>query len=495
MNKKNIYKSIAIAGIFVMGSTIFTSCASDEGNYDYNSLNELTISGIEEKYYAEQFEELNISPTITGSQSFNESDYDYMWVIYKYNDSALEPDTVSREKNLSTVISKSPANNYAMLFRVTDKNTGIFTQKRFGLSVVNSHSKGVVILSDVDGMADVSFINSLDKLTDNIYEAVNGQPAGRGPLGIYLSGRNTVGKKMILISTEDSCIACNDLDFSYEMNYKDMFYFPSSPGHLENIIHDKWGYTEHAIVDGKVYRRTIWDAGTNPLFGTNLSSKGKISKYGFHKDNIGAYFYDMDSKKFVYNEGGLVSLSDGFANEYWDYNNVGMDLVWGDDFRDADDVSNLRAIMQDSDGSRYVLYGIKDYGYDLDTWASWYYIAPRGKFKLPSDAAASSCYAISTLQNAFLYYASGSKIKCISILTGNAISEISIDGGNVDYMEFDPGDNTRLYVGTSNGQNQANSGSIYFLTMAANGQLTIEKSFKNVCGKVVDFETNYSADE
>ena len=47
----------------------------------------------------------------------------------------------------------------------------------------------------------------------------------------------------------------------------------------------------------------------------------------------------------------------------------------------------------------------------------------------------------------------------------------------------------------SNGSKSANSGSVYVLRMSTNGQLSLEKSYKNICGKIVDFETNTSEEE
>ena len=53
----------------------------------------------------------------------------------------------------------------------------------------------------------------------------------------------------------------------------------------------------------------------------------------------------------------------------------------------------------------------------------------------------------------------------------------------------------KMYVGASNGSKSANSGSVYVLRMSTNGQLSLEKSYKNICGKIVDFETNTSEEE
>ncbi len=498
MTYNRIYRKVLKAGFFFLAPYLFFSCAEDEGNYDYNEVNQLIISGIENRYEVEQFSDINISPTVTGSQSFNESDYSYMWFIYRYN-SKEKPDTVSYEKNLNVEIAKAPATNYALVFQATENATGRTTYKKSDLSVVNTYSKGLAILSDVEGMAQVSFINSLENVTENAFEAVNGRPLGHGPIGIWLVGRNSNSDQLIVISTEDSVLCCNNIDFSYAMDFKDLFFFPSSPGRLEGIHHGVYPYNEYAVVDGRVFKRSIyvWSDATNtlPKFTTYFPAAGRVAPFNFYNDNVGGYFYDVDNKCFVYeNYSSLETLSYGYGNEYWDACDVGMDMVWGEVVL-VDGQSLVRSVMRDTDGKCYLLWGIKNYDFDIETYDSWYYIVPSGKREITGDMAKAELFAISSVDANYLYYAVGNKITCVSVITGNVISEFTVDGGNVDCMEFDVSDPAKMYVGASNGSKSANSGSVYVLQMAANGQLTVQKSYKNICGKVVDFETNTSEED
>lgn len=483
--------------MFVVGA-LFCACAEDEGNYDYKEVGQLTITGIQENYEVEQFSELSITPNISCSLPFNESDYSYQWFIYKTNSKEL-PDTVSHEKNLNISVAKSPS-IYRLIFEVTENTTGRVTYYRSNMTVVNNYSKGLAILSDVDGMAQVSFINSLDHVTENAYEDVNGRPVGKGPIGIFLAGRNSNSDQLMVVSTEDSVVCCNNLDFSYLMNFQEMFFFPSTPGRLENMLHGKYPYYEYVIVDGNVYKREIyvWSDATNtlPRFSAKLASTGRISPFGFFNDNSQGYFYDMDQKCFVYDTYyNIGALSSGYGNEYWDACNVGMDMIWGDCVLNNDDQNFIRTVMQDNSGKRYLYWGIKGDDYDPQTWDSWYYIIPSGKRELTGDITKTDIFAISSQDVNYLYYAYGNKITCVSVITGNVISEFTVEGGNIDRMEFDVADNTKMYVGVSNGSKSAKSGSVYVLQMAANGQLTLQKSYKNICGKVVDFETNTSVED
>ena len=477
-------------------SYTFNSCADDEGNYDYTDVNQLTISGIQDSYEVEQFSELIITPNITGSKSFNESDYSYTWFIYKTNSKEV-PDTVSHEKNLNISVAKAPSSSYRLMFEVRENETGRVTYHRSDMSVINTYSKGLAVLSEVEGMAKVAFINSLDHVTEDAYGAVNGRPAGRGPIGIFLVGRNSNSDQFIVISTEDSVMCCNNIDFSYVMNFQEMFYFPSSPGRLENVLHGRYPYYEYVIVDGCVYKRDMYvgsgATSTLPKFPAKLASQGKVSKYGFFNDNSQGYFYNTDKKCFVYDTYNDIGfLSSGYGNEYWDACNVGMDMIWGGCALNDDNKTFIRTIMQDSNGKRYLLWGIKGNDYDPSTWDSWYYLIPSGKREITGDMAKTNVFTFSSLDVNYLYYGYGNKITCVSVVTGNVISETTVDGGNIDYMEFDPADNTKLYVGASDGSSRAKSGSVYVMQMTTNGQLTMQKSYKNISGKVVDFETNTS---
>lgn len=487
------------AFVSILATTqLFMSCASDDGNYDYKELNTLAISGVEKQYEVEQFSTLEITPAITGSQSFSPGGYDFLWCLYREGNFIENTmDTLSHEMALKAEIAYAPGSDYSLVFQVKDKSTGVATILRTSLTVVNSYSKGVAILSDVDGMAVVSFINSLDKVTPNAYEAVNGRPLGYGPIGIFHGGHNGNCRQQLFISTEDSCVVVSNIGFNYEMNFNDLFYFPSKPGRLQALSQGTDGYYEYCIVDGKVFMRSCWVFSGEPalpLFATRLACKngGLVAPFGFSTDNLTAYFYDIDNRQFVYdNYDSLMPLSEGYGNGYFDPLNVGMDMVWGENLVSTDGQSYVKTVMRDDAGNVYVLSGLKQYKFDYDTYESWYYIVPTGKLQLTGEASSATCYAMSDIDVNFLYYATGNTITCVSTITGNIVSTITLDGGNIDRLEFDQNDASKMYVGLSDGSRKPNSGTVYYLSMSTNGQLSVEKKFEGICGKVVDFQVNY----
>ena len=169
-------------------------------------------------------------------------------------------------------------------------------------------------------------------------------------------------------------------------------------------------------------------------------------------------------------------------------NDMQMDMLYGTAIGE-----NLRAVMVDDNGKRYMISGKEIDDWDRVTYEDIIQIVAEKKLEMNyTGAAEATCFAISTKEPDFLYYAYGNKIKCVSMLTGNELSEYTMVQP-VDYMEFDKSENPdRLYVAVSDGSGTTGSGSIYYLQMNPQGGGTLLPvkggEFKNVCGKVVDFE-------
>ena len=169
-----------------------SACTEDKGNYNYTRLNDLMIGGIEKVYTVEQSDRLAIPVEIKGTENFDSTRYDYVWYAWRINNSA-NPDTLSFEKNLNIEV-KIAVGEYNLRYVVTDRETGIYYTTETDLNVINSYSKGIMALSSVNGNANVTFINALNRVTENAYEAINGKVAGTHPVGIlYRSRRGYYG--------------------------------------------------------------------------------------------------------------------------------------------------------------------------------------------------------------------------------------------------------------------------------------------------------------
>lgn len=144
--KNKLY--IFFAGI--MFFAILQSCKKDNSEISVQ-LNEIGISGIEDKYTVLSTDTLIINPVLSASiqADFNERNYDFHWInMGGTSVTSTSQDTLARTKNLSAVLAlKTGA--YKMIFKMVDKRTGIFSAKVFLVNVSSKFSSGFLLLSDV----------------------------------------------------------------------------------------------------------------------------------------------------------------------------------------------------------------------------------------------------------------------------------------------------------------------------------------------------------
>ena len=460
------------------------ACTEDKGNYDYTPLNDLSIAGIESAYMIERDSQLVIPVTITGTEGFDESRYEYLWYIWSVNNAA-DPDTLSYEKDLNVPISVV-AGSYDMRYLVTDKETNIVYTSRATLDVIDSYSQGVMALSSAGGEADVTFINAVNAISTHVYREANGESAGSNPSGIFLTGGGEFVAPLVIIATEEGSKVANPADFSEFMDFSDLFYFAPEPGIMQCLCKSNWGFDEYVIVDGEIHGRYL-------SFVENLyqpydpAAKGDYYAAPFSMyESTDLFFYDQKGQRFIYNNYGVVVPVEASVGAF-NAADMQMDMVWGFALDE-----NLRAVMQDDAGKRYIITATKAITYSDDYMETYIRVTPISMIEMNQEGTAdASTFAMSTNDLTYLFYAYDNKIACISTVTGRILSVYDQfpAGQQVDYIEFDrTGDSRRMWVGVSDGSGNEESGSIYFLQMASDGSLTEEAHFENVCGKVVDFE-------
>ena len=475
---------------------ILTSCLEDKGNDVYVELNDVTISGLPFETTVEQFSRLQMTPEITTSTGvFNPDNYEYLWHMYLpyASPSATTSDTLSFEKDLDVEISSIPG-YYALVFEVTDKETGIcyISSSDAYLEVINTYSKGMLALSEVNEEANVTFINVVGSVVEDAYQKVNGEVAGKNPTGIrYISGMLSSAEKMVVIMTDDEKggIVVKPLDMSYVMDFKDMFWFTPAVVKPQSFGTSNYAFFEYVNNNGIIYRRENQESGY-PKYGIAVGGEyDKIAPFDFYaavSTPQVAWFYDQGRERFVYMNCPLqgdevITLAD--VSGEFNPNNVGMQMLWGGLFGSEFAMNNGRCVMVDDAGERYALSFTGGSNGDVPV------ITPGKKIHLTGEGAREA-HTFTTAQNAnFLYYAYDNKIAWVSFATGNLYGPYEVEGGNVDYIECDQiGDVNQMWVGISDGSGAEDSGSIVVLEMSTDGSLKEVARYSNVCGKVVDFE-------
>ena len=461
--------------------SVVMACTEDKGNYDYLPLNELTLEGMAESYQVEKDSAFAISMTITGETGVSEAKYDFLWYAWNTLDEEAIPDTLSYEKNLDMVMSL-PIGEYTLRYVVTEKETGVYYAAEADLSVINSFSKGVVALSRIEGGdSDLTFINSVNTVTKHAYKEANaGVSAGNGPLGIYYLGGAEGTKNVLLISTEEKQMTVEPADFTDYRSLAGWFYIEP-----EGVVEAMGAVSvdEYLIIGGKAYSRTAYPF-FNPTGMFDYKIAGEYDLAPFVLDGSSIFFYDKEKHCFYFYPGWtgmIVATSVGSAFNAAD---TGMDMLYGQTFGE-----NMRAVMVDETGKRYMISGLQTAEYDLDLSGYQPMINAQRKLEMTQGGAAEAVsFTISSKDPDFLYYAYDNQIVCVSMLNGMELGRTTLDQ-NIDRIEFNDADNPELlYVAVSDGSETTDSGSIYFFEMASNGTLTEKAHFENVCGKVVDFE-------
>lgn len=141
------------------------SCKKDDGNYDYQDINELKISGVNTTYtLLRDIDTLRIKPNILAS--LDESDpsrYQYRWIL---RSGSIFTDTIGRERNLDYPVHLEPV-PHDLYYRVLDKKTGVVWVANSKLTIGTAFSRGLLLMGeDEQGYAEAEM---LSMLTDTIH--------------------------------------------------------------------------------------------------------------------------------------------------------------------------------------------------------------------------------------------------------------------------------------------------------------------------------------
>ena len=285
----------------------FYACLEDKGNDIYRELNDVTIERMKDTT-VEQFTHLQITPEIAVSDgNFNPENYTYLWHMYITYGSGnpTKSDTLSFEKDLDVEVTSIPE-EYTLVFEMTDKKTGIqyVPDRLTQVTVVNSYSKGMMALSNVNGEANVTFVNVVGSVVEDAYQKVNGEVAGKKPTGVrYITSMIAGAEKMVVIMTDDERggVVVKPLDMSYVMDFKDMFYFQPEIVKPQSFGTHSVTLYEYVNNNGLLYRREN-RANGYPKYG--VAVKGDYEKiapfdFFFSMVNYRAYFYDQGKERFI----------------------------------------------------------------------------------------------------------------------------------------------------------------------------------------------------
>lgn len=451
-------------GYILMAAVLFliSACSMDQGNYEYITLDEPVISGLQDQDVL-TFSRLQMTPQIDGGD-FSAQDYDYEWKVLNQN-MVSDPVVISKERDLDYTVELAPG-AYVLYFTITEKETGLYWRSNVNLYVSSSLSEGWMVLCSDGGRARLDMVSKVTGqiVTDVLKE--NGMPQMQGPRRIQWLSDKTDESSPYYLLTDDGATRLGKDAFEWKPEY-DFAY--------EAAVNEK--LVPHSIVSsgfGKVivsgsnahYCEVM---GIHGLYGTAVNKGFAVAPFvGTNVLATNVYaamylLYDTDNKRFMAYCPLLVTNDLGGQNAVAEMDEMGliaegmapgagvlgnafdqwpedMDCVYMENTRY--DPGNAKmgltyALMRD--GARCHLYGIQ-LG-DILRYADCTYVLGKGYYGDLSGCRnildPSSLYAFSSLKSCMYYALNGSVYKVD--LSGNSIKgelQFSLPGETITCMKF-----------------------------------------------------------
>ena len=356
------------------------SCYEDKGNYDYVDINEISFEGIEESYIIKAGDPITIKPIIVSTISGGEENYTYKWVVdavivdgkdkYLYTWSTL--------KEWDGFSLGLPIGTYKFSYIVSDPLTEIeWRSSSFNITVESSISPGFLILSEIENVGRVDFINyykdELEFKQDILGKLGTKLPSLEDPIRLVcgndknsprMGATTQEGQYMVGIFTQKGGYRLHPYTFAYDELYdikKNIFGVAPSGFYVDNACMQG---TSSVMVDNKrnLYNsfpadNIFWTIGgySNVLVdGTYVEISGDFYNYA----GQGTIVYDTKLKSFACQIGTRDYLT-YFDSEYetiFKYNNTGCDLVFIHGRAiEKDERRVTYAVLKDSSKGNYYL--------------------------------------------------------------------------------------------------------------------------------------------
>lgn len=506
-------KKYLLLTIAVLTVLLCTSCMEELGTYNYVETNEIKIDSIKGQSIT-QYDTLCIVPTITQSKNVSEENLEYLWYWYKAGAGEnAKIDTLGFDRNLKYYVAAGPGLYNARL-KITDKETGLFARKEFDITV-DAENSGLLILSDLNGNANLSLLNSSKIFSQNIYYAANGEYAGTHPIGIADIDNAATDLHMIVILCADGKggVVTEPTSFVKISDYSSLFYVMPSPIAPEaycavaTLYNTGMGITyDFVINNGKLHYRDFQYASYEPLFNPEVSGDYSLAPYAILNNNT-LLFYD--NKNYHFNilkcsYGQLketkldpVPLPEGTDTDAlaFDPRNVGLELVYAaKGWKKMDNDAGYAYGIFRKPGTTDLanMYCLRfNIGYSMSMGGDYFTPYFQHTVSGATDLDKATAFAMSR-EDPYLYYAYKNKIYSYDLEfdKGKVIYDTDTvvgPGAKVDYLYFRPDNESfNMWAATSVEGSSERTGSIHVLGLGRNGDvIKVDTVYRNVCGKVV----------
>lgn len=336
---------------FITVMVFCASCYEDKGNYEYKTVPQVTVSGIEESYDFYLGEQRAITPTITWTNGKPDK-ISYMWKI--------DDKIVGEEENLDFIVGGLPAKAglYAE-FTIKNEDLGVEYINRFRVSVYSTFYSGWLLLADKGNVSGLSYIRDDGELYEDVYKSMNGSDLSGGAYALmehWLPTSEEIGQ--IFVACQDGPEYSVELDgnsFGRMIATKDEFVGNVPADFKPMRMHCVSNY-DYLINNGKLYVRNIqasYDAqyqdGLFPNFPypgdyelANLGIRGNLM---FSNDII---CFDKKTSSYVLLRNGEMKEFDytNDAGKAFVPNNMGKTVLDGGAISTATPTDNFLTILK-----------------------------------------------------------------------------------------------------------------------------------------------------
>lgn len=507
---KHIIKLFSVSVFLILGAT---ACVKDSTNEDFVTLNDVTIKNLADSYTVQLYDKLVVNPsiqTVTG----DESNLDFAWYVYT-KETVNKADTLSHEKNLNVEIrNQIPGNIYHLVFKVTDKKTGVFYNKLMDLKVTGVFSSGTMLLCKTGTKNEVHFIQPDGTLIDDVYSKSNSDEVLQGnPTVIFMTNPNSnfassLKRVFIMCNSEDGGAIVDPVTFKRESWFRNYFVLPPTLNETPTFsvkAYHKGSLFEYFICNGELYNRAsnMGEPLLKPPF-VRITEPTKYDLAPIFACSWGSdpVMYDNLNGRFLNNIAGpreaqgVIFTFTGSDKTYFDYDNVGLKMIYAGALSTSNSFFGL--FKDEASNKLYILKWSTTAKNNFTTLAK-IEVNPT----IAPHLSQATCYLTDNDYKGVLFYAAGGVIYGINVdtFTGNSSAEAilldySSENITVDCMDFYKFTRNnidtygiRLGVRKSDYTSTKKGGIIYTEASSVGGLNLVESSRKlGFCDKVIDIE-------